>query len=183
MAEVNVRPYTTIDLNVDISDYIDTIEVDIDIHVIGDAISQGDVDETEVLELLDHENVVAFCENIDGSDFPDEFVINLVKERNDLVKLALGGRETIQEAAKSLLDRFYRLTIGVDQWQEGDAGRTYVARALVRHLLANDELRLAVHEAVGEHYAGTALPSLGPDEEAAETETAENETAVAEAAN
>lgn len=177
MAEVSVPSYTTINLtDIDISDYLDTIEVDIDVHVIGDAISQGGVDETEVLELLDHENIVAFCGNIDPGDFPDDFVVKLVEERNDLVKLALGGKEeTIREAAQSLLSRLMN-----EAWFDAQA----ITKDLVRHLLANNHLRLGVADAIGEHYVGAALSPIVPEapEEPEEAEAEVAET-VAEAAN
>jgi hypothetical protein len=178
MAEVSVPSYTTIDLtDIDISDYIDTIEVDIDIHVIGDVISQGDVEQNEVLELIDHDAIVSFCEdNIDPDDFPDDFVVKLVEERNDLVKLALGGKEeTIREAAQSLLSRLMN-----EAWFDAQA----ITKDLVRHLLANRHLRLGVADAIGEHYVGAALSPIVPEapEEPEEAEAEVAET-VAEAAN
>jgi hypothetical protein len=158
--EVPLPSYTTIE--VDLSDHLSEIEVDIDEDVIRQAIDSGDVDIEEVLSAIDDSDIVAHLE-AGNVILPDATLVDLLRGRNDLVKLALSGDLTVAEQAQQLVDRVVDQS-AVELFAGGQARELHrVLRCLVRSLLCVDSYRGAITDALGEHYAKVPLESLVPE--------------------
>jgi hypothetical protein len=151
--EVPVPAYTTFE--VDLSDHLSEIDVDIDEDVIRQAIDSGQLDSEEILSAIEDSVVVSYID--DGNvEIPDATLLKLIEGRDDLVKLSLSGVEdlTVAEQAQQLYDRLF--TAG------GTNEATRTIRLLVRHLCRDAPFRGAVTDALGEHYVKAPLESLVP---------------------
>jgi hypothetical protein len=146
---------TTVEIEVDVSDYADKIEVEIDEDVIVEAISNGDVDAERVLDCFGQKVVLRYVEkNLEVDDWlSDAKLIELIKGRSDLLKLALLDLDPsdLRGVAMSFLESAVNTPMGE---------AIPVVKLLVRHLLASEWLRLPVADAIGEHYAKAPLEPL-----------------------
>jgi len=145
---ISVPPHTSMSMEIDVSDYLDEIEIEIDENLIGEAIGSGDLDTNMLLSHFDTGDLLAFLRT-ENVKIPDDLLIELIRERHDLLQIALVGAEIeLQEKAAEL----YRAIMAAPT----DEMRS-VVNLLVRHLLMSNSTRLAITDAFGAHYAKAPL--------------------------
>jgi len=169
MTKINVPVphYTTVSMEIDVSDYLSEIEVEVDEELIGATLDEGGVDLRAILRHFDIETLLAhlvehFAEldrdELAEVEIPDSLLLRLFESRNELLKLALTRGMTSVSLAEKVSDLHSEIM------KSPPIQKVTQTRQLVRHLLLDDAARLAVTDAIGAHYAGAHLYPLLPDD-------------------
>lgn len=161
MPEITVDIPSCTHIEFDLAEILDSLDVDIDDETLFDAVRTCD-DPSGVLHYIKSEDICSYLVE-HPKEVDDETIMALVQSRDDLVKLGLALAD---QPALTIADQLYQVITTVDTADDPVSTEPLV-KSFVRHLLCNDNLRRAVTDALGEHYAKAPLVPLVAVAEAA----------------